>query len=60
MAAVVDAILVAVPTEFPFCAAAVAAAAAAGTELAYAAPAPDIIDVRSALELYDGDGNIVG
>jgi len=62
MAAVVEAILVAVEAaavaaEFPFCTA--AAAAAVGTELAYAAAAPDV-EVRSALELYDGDGNIVG
>ena len=61
MAAVVEAILVAVEAaavaaEFPFC---TAAAAAVGTELAYAAAAPDV-EVRSALELYDGDGNIVG
>jgi len=56
MVAVVEDIVVAI-TGFPFC-----VAAAVGIELAYAAPAPDI-EVRSALELYDGDDdedNIVG
>ena len=47
----VDAAAVAI---FPFC----AATAAAGTELAYAVPAPGI-EERSALELYDGDDDDV-
>jgi hypothetical protein len=57
MVAIVEDVVVAV-AGFPFC-----AAAAVGIELVYAAPAPDI-EVRSALELYDGgdddDDNIVG
>jgi hypothetical protein len=56
MVAVVEDVVVVV-AGFPFC-----VAATVGIELAYAAPAPDI-EVRSALELYDGDGeddDIVG
>ena len=60
MAAVVEAIpavVTAAVAGFPFCA---GSGGGGGTELAYAAPAPDI-ELRSALELNDGDDdNIVG